>query len=505
MKNINVPSNWDIEADVVIVGAGGAGMSAAIESAKAGDKVVVLEVAQTAGGSTTLCGGAIYLGGGTALQKECGLEDSVENMYNYLSAAMGHSADKDKIKLYCEKSVETYDWLVSLGVPFKPTYTEDKVIICYDDTGLYYTGNETNYPYNTFANPVPRSHQVAGIASTGNVLFEHLLKAGEAAGVTVIYQAEATDLMIENEQIVGVRAVIEEAEKFVRASKAVVLCAGGFQANNEMLAMYAHPFVGLQIYTGTEFDLGTGIKMGMAVGASLRGMSNCVDWSFIYPPQSKCKGIIVNANGQRFIDESQYGAYIGTAIIKNQDGKAYLILDSKVLAEGKRDVAKMCEHEVILGIAKAAGIEPEILAGDMTMCAEAPTIRELAEKLKMDPDVLENTVAFYNKGASKGEDHLFRKDGKYVTLLDSPPYYAANLCLDAAHYLHHGFITMGGLETDLKSRVLDLNRNPIPRLYAAGRNTSGVQGEHYNSGTSVADAIIFGRIAGQNASAEPKK
>ncbi|WP_418792375.1 FAD-dependent oxidoreductase [Phosphitispora sp. TUW77] len=504
MKNINVTGKWDIEADVVIVGAGGAGMSAAIEAAKAGDKVVVLEIAQTAGGSTTLCGGAVYLGGGTALQKACGFEDTVENMQKYLSAAMGASANQEKIKLICEKSVETYDWLVSIGVPFKAVHCSDKVIICWEDSGLYYSGNEDNYPYNTFANAVPRSHQAQGPGPTGNVLFEALKNAAEAAGATIIYQAEAADLIVESDRVVGLKANIEEAEKFVRARKAVILCAGGFQANKEMIAKYAYPYVKTTKYTGTEFDLGTGITMAQAIGADVRGMDNCADWMFVYPPGTKCKGIMVNRIGVRFIDESQYGSYIGSNIIRKQDGVGYLIMDSKVYAEAKKELDRLCENEIVLKIAEAAGISPVVLAGDMTMCAEAPTIRELAEKLNINPDVLENTITLYNQGVSTGED-AYHKGAKYLTSLDSGPYYAADLSVGANIDLHSGFITLGGLETDLESRVLDVKGNPIPGLYAAGRNAAGMQGEEYNSGTSITDSLIFGRIAGKNAAAERVK
>ena len=114
--------HWYAETDVLIIGGGGAGTSAAIEAADAGAKVMILEAASDAGGSTALAGGLIYMGGGTPTQKACGFKDDTEEMFKHLMMASGPNADPIKVRLYCDESLNHYDWLVKQGVVFKPEY-----------------------------------------------------------------------------------------------------------------------------------------------------------------------------------------------------------------------------------------------------------------------------------------------------------------------------------------------------------------------------------------------
>ncbi|MCY4426420.1 MAG: FAD-dependent oxidoreductase [Halieaceae bacterium] len=118
---------WDLEADVVVVGLGGAGVCAALEAGRVGAEVLVLEAASAGGGTTALAGGQIYLGGGTSVQEACGFEDDAEEMYKYLVAAAGDNADKDKIRVYCETSVEHFNWLVEQGLSFRSEFVDRKL------------------------------------------------------------------------------------------------------------------------------------------------------------------------------------------------------------------------------------------------------------------------------------------------------------------------------------------------------------------------------------------
>ena len=151
-----LPAKWDKEADVVVVGLGGAGAAAAIEAARAGAKVIVIERMPVAGGSTVLCGGIVYLGGGTPLQKATGFEDSVENMYKYMLAAAGDGADPEMVRTYCEHSVDLYNWMTELGLTFKQTHIPGKWAAVPTDDGLAFTGNELQARYKSVVPPVPR-------------------------------------------------------------------------------------------------------------------------------------------------------------------------------------------------------------------------------------------------------------------------------------------------------------------------------------------------------------
>ena len=151
---------WRDEADVVVVGYGGAGVCAAIEATRAGADTLVLERASGGGGTTAMSGGYLYLGGGTRVQKACGFEDSADNLLRYLNAS-ADVPDPEKFRLYAERSVEHFDWLVAQGVPFKDSVWEDRTNMTQTDDCLLWSGNEKAYPYNELAKPVPRGHKVA--------------------------------------------------------------------------------------------------------------------------------------------------------------------------------------------------------------------------------------------------------------------------------------------------------------------------------------------------------
>ena len=153
--------NWDDEADVLVVGVGGAGICAAIEAAEAGASVLGLERASAPGGASALSHGQLYLGGGTPVQQACGFEDSNEEMAKYLKASCGMACDAEKIDIFCARSVEHYTWLEGRGVPFKHSYLgPDFTTDPHSDDCLTYTGSELAYPFSEAARPAPRGHTV---------------------------------------------------------------------------------------------------------------------------------------------------------------------------------------------------------------------------------------------------------------------------------------------------------------------------------------------------------
>jgi 3-oxo-5alpha-steroid 4-dehydrogenase len=226
---------WDVEADVVIAGYGIAGVSAAIEAARAGAEVVVLERTGGWGGAASLAGGFVYLGGGTPIQKACGFDDSVDNMRTFLCAAMGPGADADRIDDYCTGSLEHFDWLVDCGVPFKPSFWGEPGWEPPGDDGLMYTGGENAFPYNTIAVPAPRGHvpqmqdKRTGEKGGGYMLMKPLVDTATALGVRSIVDTRVQRLIVASDgRVVGIVARQYGIEMAVRARRGIVLAAGSF-------------------------------------------------------------------------------------------------------------------------------------------------------------------------------------------------------------------------------------------------------------------------------------
>jgi len=471
----DLPEKWDAEADVVVVGLGGAGAAAAIEACRAGAKVIVLEKAPVSGGSTVLCGGLLYMGGGTPLQKATGFEDSVENMYDYMLEAAGAGGDPEMIRTYCDDSLSLYDWLVELGVPFKESYIPGKWAAVPTEDGLAYSGNESQAHFKTVAKPVPRGHHVEGPGETGSVLWPFLKAGVEAAGAEIIREAPVQKLVANPEgRVVGVVADVDGIEEYYKANKGVILCAGGFAANKEMVARHCPTFLRSEFQVGTAGDDGSGIRMGQGAGGDVRMMGDPFGYSAIYEfGQALVKGVLLDDRGRRFVGEDNYGSWVGKVLLRDHP-VSYLIVDQAIWDE---------IHEAAKKV--------------LTIAAQADSIAELAQAANINQDVMENTIDFYNEHAAKGEDPTFSKDEHYLVPLENGPFYA--LSYPAAGV---GFFTTGGLRINGKAEALDPFGETVPGLYAAGRNAFAVTAEQYpGSGVSVCEGLTFGRIAGKTAAA----
>src|SRR3954464_3399824 len=225
--------------DVVVVGFGIAGGCAALEAARAGARVLLLERAAVHGGTSSLSGGHFYLGGGTAVQQATGHEDPVEEMVKYLTAT-SKEPEPDKIRAYCEGSVEHFDWLESLGFRFERSYYPEKAVIQPGTQGLMFTGNEKVWPFRDQARPAPRGHKVPVPGDTeGTKMVMDLLRDRlEEAGVEVRDETGATNLVTSRSgAVIGV-AWRSFDETGVVLATSVVLAAGGFVMNPDMVAAY---------------------------------------------------------------------------------------------------------------------------------------------------------------------------------------------------------------------------------------------------------------------------
>src|SRR3954469_8885742 len=253
---------WSDEVDVVVVGFGIAGACAALEAARAGASVILLERASEYGGTSAMAGGHFYLGGGTAVQRATGIEDSAEEMFTYL-VAVSLDPDEDKIRAFCDDSVEHFDWIESLGMEFERSLYEKKAVIQPGTEGLMFTGNEKVHPFRDLARPAPRGHKVPVPGDTGGtqMVMDLLSKRVEEAGVEVRYETGATNLVVDDGEVVGVAWKRFQDTGHLRA-KAVIVAAGGFVMNPDMVSEFT-PALGAKLFVlGSTYDDGLGIRLG---------------------------------------------------------------------------------------------------------------------------------------------------------------------------------------------------------------------------------------------------
>jgi 3-oxo-5alpha-steroid 4-dehydrogenase len=471
-------TSWDAEADVVVVGYGVAGAAAAIGAAAAGADVLILERTGGWGGAASLAGGFIYLGGGTSLQKACGFDDTPEDMRAFLMAAMGPGADEAKIAIYAERSVEHFDWLVECGVPFRAAFFGKPAWEPYGDEGLMYSGGENAYPFADLVRPAPRGHvpqmagKVTGMRGGGYMLMLPLSRAVERSGVSVRYDTRFQRLAVADDgRVAGVIALSYGEPVAVRARRGVVLAAGGFAYNADMIARHVPVLTGRPGAAIEEHD-GQGIRAAQALGADVLAMS-CCEASLITDPGLMVRGILVNARGERVINEDTYPGRIGHALLTRHDSEGFVVADERAAAAAEAD------REA------SALIVPRVSwASD--------DVAELEQSMGIPAGALAATLALYNKHAAAGEDPLHHKAARWVRPL-VPPYGV----YDVRGYTL-GF-PLGGLRTDTDGAVLNVDAEPVPGLYAAGRTTAGIAAGGYASGASLGDGSFFGRRAGQAA------
>jgi 3-oxo-5alpha-steroid 4-dehydrogenase len=461
---------WDLEADVVVVGFGCAGACAAIEAREAGADVLLLERASAGGGTSAMSGGQIYMGGGTPVQQACGFEDSPEEMFKFLMAALGPGADEAKVRLFCDESVAHYRWFVDHGVPFKMSFYPEPGSEAPTDDCLVYTGGEDGYPFNRIAKPAPRGHKPQHPAAAGGFLMQKLIAATERCGVRIECDMRCETLVVnEAGRVVGVVASRDKAPRLVKAHRGVVLTAGGFIMNNDMVARHVPQIAPVPIKLGVDGDDGCAIRMAMGAGADVMHMDAAEVAIPLTPPHRLMRGILVNRFGQRFINEDTYYGHVGQECLFRQDAHMYLILDNDVF-----------ERNLVV-------MEPT---------AVEATIEELERAIELPTGALQHTVDYYNRFAAKGQDPLFHKRPALLKPLTAAPFAAVDCRTDKVVW---ATFTLGGLHTLPTGEVLNPDGQVIPGLYAAGRTTSGLAAHGYCSGISLGDGTFFGRQAGRSA------
>lgn len=475
------------------------------------------------GGASARSGGVVYAGGGTSYQRVAGYRDTPEAMAAYLRQEVGDAVGNGTLQAFCERSTGMIAWLEQLGARFAPTVPPRKTSYPAQDYYLYYSGNEAVADYARHAEPAPRGHRCKGSCMSGHVLYGVLRCAVLAqAGVDVIRHAAARRLIVDGQGVelrrlppgrqqrrhsrlarwaerlhnlfpaladALQRRVTQLESNFaqpcaVRAG-AVVLATGGFIFNPAMVAAHA-PKYSRNWRLGTTGCDGSGIRLGLSVGAAARHVERVSAWRFNNPLFDWARGCVVDAQGARIGNEEVYGARLGHAICQEHGGRAWLILNAGLAHAALRDC--------VIGRLWAFQRVPAIMLM-LFGATRAPGIELLADKLRMPRAALLATLVAYNAAARGERSDPAGKSAAMCASLERGPYLAIDISAHSRAFPCPA-IALGGLRVDeacgqVLAEGAGGQATPIPGLYAVG-----IASNHYVSGLSLADCIWSGRNAG---------
>ena len=485
-----------LDADVIVVGAGNAAMCAALSAADRGAKVVVLERAPQAerGGNSRFTAGAIRFAHDGLEHLEQVLPELTDEersttdfgvyprdaYFDDMARVTQYRADPDLVEVLIDSSFDTLLWMRTQGVRFQPSYGRQAFKV---DGGFRFWGG-----------------LCAEVWGGGPELVEALHGTAGKKAIEVRYQTRAQALVVERGAVRGVVTRCRGVEETLRAG-AVVLASGGFEANAEWRTRYLGPGWDLAKVRGSRFNTGDGIRMGLDAGAMPHGhWSGChaVGWDRNAPEfgdlsvgdgfqkHSYPFGIMVNARGERFVDEGAdfrnytYAKY-GRVILEQPEQFAWQIFDQKV-THLLRDEYRIREATRV----------------------RADTLETLAEKLEgVDAAAFLATMHVYNQAVmddvrfdptvkdGRGTRGLAVPKSNWANAIDTPPFEAYQITCGIT-------FTFGGLKIDTNSRVIDTEGVQIPGLYAAGELVGGLFYFNYPGGTGLMSGAVFGRIAGES-------
>ncbi len=461
---------WDSEFDVVVAGAGGAGLAAAIEAAEAGASTVVFEKQGKIWESSTAINVGMVAFAGTEVQERLGIEDSSELLYQDLLAVGGGKNIPSLVRTYADHQLDTYHWLTDMGVQWAEATTAA--------AGM-------SRPRGHFSDPLD--------------MVRILKREAERRGATVLYHCAVTGLITDaSRRVVGVELRDRRNETRVRAHGGVVLATGGFARSPERLAAIDRRFIGMAATTGAGHT-GDALRMAEPLGAFFRDMEYVKPSYELHVTGDSATeiclvfylgAIIVNREGRRFVNESIPYKDIGMASIDQTDGVGFMVFDQKIFdraVENTRNASSAIPPENVV-----SGLDESRIR----LLVKADTIEELADRMHVPRQQLVDTVERYNGFVDAGADpefgrsHLSANIGTPVKI-ETPPFYAYEA---KSHFL----ATYAGLAIDDSMRVLTPDGH-IEGLYAAGEAIGGFHGASYHSGAAVGQALIFGRIAGRQA------
>jgi flavocytochrome c len=457
---VRTPTKWDREADVVVVGTGYAGLTAAVEAFDAGSSVILIEKAPIVGGNSITANG-FFNAVDPERQKKQNIQDSTDLFFKQTLAAGDYLADPEKVRYLVENATGTLQWLEKMGVAFAPN-----------------VGGT-------------RTHPVANNGK-GAAIIAALKVQAEKRKIPILLEYKLTGVVREK-QLTGVVQGVEVEHRgrklYIKGKKAVVLATGGFSANVQMRSRYEPQLDAEVPTTNAPGATGEAILAAEDEGADVVAM-DYIETAFPCNFFTKKLGSVVNSgkdyavfvnlNGERFMAEDA----------KQTD------LNSAILLQPKKVLLWVADDRCQKG-------SNEAMTADMlkqNLCFKADTLEDLAkllkEKLDVPADKFLATVKQYNELAGKGEDKQFHKTAANLKPIEKAPFFASPAQIGAHQ-------TLGGLRTKGNTaQVLDREGKPIPRLYAAGETSGGTHGDFRVAGNGTAAAIVFGRLSGKNAAAE---
>ena len=447
----------EITTDTVIVGAGGAGLSAAIQMAQDGKKVTIVEKAGITGGNSSLASGGMNAAE-TKLQKEEGIPDTVETFVADTMKGGHDKNNKELVEKMAAESSEAVDWLEELGAPLKQ---------------LKFSGGQTEMRTHAPINDEGKSIPV------GNYLVQKLTAKAKELGVNIVYDARCEKVLMKDGKAVGIEAAYKDGEKLTVNADAVIVATGGFGSNQEMVEKY-NPDLKGYVSTNAKSIEGDAVGFLEEVGANFIDMDQIQihptvvqkDGSLISEGLRGEGAILVNQDGKRFVNELQTRDFVSKEILSQKDPSAWLIVDQSMFDQSAT-IAKYFDK------------------GLLTKCDD---YKALADLIGTDEETIKETIENWIEIVKNNKDTEFGREGMDQTRSDLSvaPYYAVQI----SPGIHH---TMGGVEVNTNSEVLDKDGKPIPGLYAAGEVTGGIHGANRLGGNAVTDIVVFGRNAAKHA------
>lgn len=446
----------ELNYDVVVVGGGAAGLSAAIEAAEGGASVILIEKLPMLGGSTVLSGGIVY-STGSNIQKENGIEDSVDALVNYWLERSENKASEPYLRFVAEQSGENVDWLVNMGVNFSD-------------------------PHATGTSPVLRA---VSALEHGSGLINPLKDYAVSKNVEIRLQTSAKSLLTNaSNEVVGVEAEDKDGNILKINSSSVILATGGFDRSSELVQEYASVAEGQKTFSGVG-NTGDGLTMAKNLGAQVVTNDGVIGFRAVEGEPAYTTDVCmlmwmpylyVNLEGQRFVNESSDYPVFYESLIQQPQGISYLIFDQNTYTPVLDDAVEKGSAFV------------------------ADSLEDLAAQAGINSDNFVQTVNDYNQMILEDNDSAFGKVLTGQPQINAPKYYAVKVVPAILG-------TLSGLKTDLDARVLDQDGNPITGLYAAGEVANGdfFYKVYPASGSSIQMCISFGREAGKNAAASVEK
>lgn len=482
-----------MKADFIVVGAGGAGLAAAVAAAEGGSRVVILERMRVAGGATVFSTGIFAVE--SRFQKDLGIHITTDEVFSQHMFYTHYLSNPRLVRAVIDKSADTIHWLHKMGTEF----------IAPDE---FFPG-------------APRTWHT--MKQDGRSITQALEKTAGDLSVSIHFRTRAKKLVMEDGRVAGVVAEDPDGNLVTYHGRAVLIADGGFANNKEMMEKYTRagtPTITMSI--GQVGKEGDGINMAWDVGAAREGASlvqrgparaikkrgGAKAGNSQGGPDQHGTVILrqpflwVNANGDRFLDESELSfPHVGNAMSRQPGQVLFNLFDDTSRKQMEEDGI-----QAGLGMLSAKGTKIPDVHGvlqdrmDEEEAWTAGSIEELGGKMGVDSTRLKATVDEYNAFCDKGRDGLFAKDPKYLQPVRTPPFYAVK-----GHPTHVG--TLGGIKINHKTEVIKKGSRTgldvIPGLYAAGNVAGGMYGDSYDAshtiGLTSAFAIISGRIAGESA------